>query len=291
MEHSFSFCLRFSGITIRFLLPTAITLPDNFAPFQCADSTEADEEYRVVLLKQPLNPRQPLVHREGDAHIYQTSQGWLHIYPSLSDETGCQMACLFCPDGHHTIYYPAAKWDYYSKTWRCGHLICGERMLLRHDAFLLHSSLVRIHGTAVLFSGPSGAGKSTQAELWHTHLGAEILNGDRTVIRRTEDGFTGSGSMWSGTSGIYKPEQAPIAGIFLPVKSTENRVERLHFQAFAPLFSQTIVNSWDPAFMDQVAALHAAMLEQVPVYRLHCRADRDAVMLAYQTLFEKEQTP
>jgi hypothetical protein len=284
----FTFCLRFSGITIRFLLPTVITLPDNFAPFRCPDTSEADEEYRVELLRAPLHPQEPMLHQEGEAQIYHTGKGWLHIYPSLGDEAGCQVACLFCPDGHHTIYYPASRWAYYSRIWRCGHLICGERVLLRHDAFLLHSSLVRIQGRAVLFSGPSNAGKSTLAQLWQTHLGAEILNGDRTVIMKTENGFTGSGSIWSGTSGIYRPEQAPIAGIFLLEKAPENRVERLHFQAFAPLFSQTILNSWDPDYMNRIAQLYSELLEQVPIYRLYCRADQAAVTLAYHTLFGKE---
>jgi hypothetical protein len=131
----FTFCLRFSGITIRFLLPTVITLPDNFAPFRCPDTSEADEEYRVELLRAPLHPQEPMLHQEGEAQIYHTGKGWLHIYPSLGDEAGCQVACLFCPDGHHTIYYPASRWAYYSRIWRCGHLICGERVLLRHDAF------------------------------------------------------------------------------------------------------------------------------------------------------------
>lgn len=287
----FSFCLRFSGITVRFLLPTAIELPDNFTPFQCADTAAPDEEYRVELLTEPLRPQEPMLHQEGEARIYHTDKGWLHIYPALGDEDGCQVACLFCPDGHHTVYYPASRWAYYSRIWRCGHLICGERLLLRHDAFLLHSSLVRINGRAVLFSGPSNAGKSTQARLWQTHLGADILNGDRTVVMKTSDGFTGGGSIWSGTSGIYCPEQAPIAGIFLLEKAPENRVERLRYEAFAPLFSQTILNSWDPVFMEQVAQLHSELLEQVPVYRLHCRPDEDAVKLAYHTLFGKENAP
>lgn len=288
MELPFSFCLRFAGITIRFLLPTPIAIPDHFEPFLCEDIATPDDEYQVELLTQPLRPHKPMVCHAGNADIYHTDRGWLHIHPSLADKDGCQVACLFCPDGHHTLYYPASQWNEYCRKWRCGHLICGERLLLRHNALLLHSSLVRIRGKAVLFSGPSGAGKSTQADLWHTHLGAEILNGDRTVIRQTADGFVASGSIWSGTSCIYRPEQAPIAGIFLLQQASENRVERLRFDAFAPLFSQTILNSWDTAYMDQAAELYARLLEQVPVYRLSCRADRDAVTLAYQTLFGKE---
>lgn len=291
MSTPFSFCLRFCGITTRFLLPTAIDLPDNFEPFRCEDAAQPDEEYRVQLLTEPLHPQEPMLHREGDTRIYHTAKGWLHIYPALADADGCQVACLFCPDGHHTIFYPASMWEHYSKTWRCGHLICGERLLLRHDALLLHSSLVRIHGKAVLFSGPSGVGKSTQADLWQTHLGAEVLNGDRTIIQKTAEGFIGSGSIWSGTSGIYRPEQAPIAGIFLLTQAEENRVERLRFEAFAPLFSQTILNSWDTDYMDRIAGLYGLLLEQISVYRLYCRPDKDAVELAYHTLFGEEPTP
>lgn len=288
MNNRFSFCLRFSGITVRFLLPATIQLPDNFEPFRCPDTDTPDEEYRVELLDHPLHPSQPLLHQQEHIHIYLTDQGWLHIYPDLSDADGCQVACLFGPDGHHTIYYPASMWGYYSRNWRSGHLICAERMLLRHDAFLLHSSLVQIHGKAVLFCGASGAGKSTQADLWRTHLGAEILNGDRTVLRLTDKGFSGGGSIWSGTSGIYRAEQAPIAGIFLLNQAPDNRAEPLRAEAFAPLFSQTIVNSWDTEFMNRIVDLFALLLEQVPVYRLHCRADRAAVELAHETLFGKE---
>ena len=162
MDQEFSFCLELSGITVRFVTPTPIDLPDNFQPFACPDTDSPQEEYRVELLTAPLDPGVPMVCQEGAAHIYKTDRGWLHIYPALSDDAGCQIACLFCPDGRHTLYYPASKWEEYSRVWRCGHLISGERLLLRHDAFLLHSSLVELDGQAVLFSGPSGAGKSAK---------------------------------------------------------------------------------------------------------------------------------
>lgn len=291
MSNPFPFCLRFAGITIRFIVPGPLPMPDNFEPFLCPDTDTPDEQYTLELLTEPLRPDSPMVHQEGDARIYQTAEGWLHLYPTLGDENGCQVGCLFRPNGRHSLFYPASKWDDYAKTWRCGHLICGEQMLLRHNAFLLHSSLVRIDGKAVLFSGPSGAGKSTQAGLWQTHLGAEILNGDRTVIKQTPTGFTASGSIWSGTSCIYRPEEAPIAGIILLTQAQEASIQRLGIQAFAPLFSQTILNSWDADYMSKMAELHSALLEEVPVYRLHCRPDREAVELAYQTLFKKEITP
>lgn len=288
MGPAFQFQIRFSGIVVRFILPAPIALPDFLAQLQCDDSATPDDTYTLRLLTEPLRPATAPVWVEGEAHIYQTDKGWLHIYPALGDQDGCQVACLLCSDGNHTIYYPASRWDYYSESWRCAHLLCGEGLLRRHRAFLLHSSLVQLHGKAILFSGPSGAGKSTQAQLWADHAGAEILNGDRTVVMRKPDGFYGGGSIWSGTSGIYRPEQAPISGIFLVEKAPLERVERLGSQAFAPLFTQTTLNSWDPAFMAEISDLYADLLTQVPIYRLYCRPNRNAVDLVHQTIFGKE---
>jgi hypothetical protein len=288
MDGVFSFCVRFSGIIVRFTLPTPLDLPDCFAALRCADTDKPDVEYRVELLTTPLHPGTRPVYKRGDATIYPTKKGWLRIYSALTAADGCQVACLLRPDGHNILYYPASRWDYYRSDWHCTHLLAGEAMLLRHNAFLLHSSVVMVDGKAVLFSGPSGAGKSTQASLWAEFVGAQILNGDRCVIMKKQDGFYGGGSLWCGTSGIYRPEQAPIAGIILIKQGPENRLRRLGFEAFVPMFSQTTLNSWDPAFMETVSALYSELLEQVNVYELECRPCREAVELVYDTLFGKE---
>lgn len=290
MNGGFRFTIGFSGITVQFRLPGPIELPAHFADLQCADPTLPDECYTVELLTEPLIPTSAMVRSIEEARIYDTQKGWLHIYPALGDGNGCQVACLFCPDGRHTVYYPASRWEEYSRIWCCTHLICGERLLLRHDAVLLHSSVVLYQEKSVLFSGPSGAGKSTQARLWQEYLGATVLNGDRTVIRKIGEDFFGGGSMWSGTSGIFRPDFAPIAGIFLVEQGTENRLERLGFEAFKPLLTQTIVNSWDPAFMSQVTQLLAELMDRIPIYRLTCLPNAEAVELARDTLFPPERS-
>lgn len=294
MGGAYSFCIAFSGITVRFVLPSPVALPDCFSDLQCADTATPDVEYQICLLNEPLRPHEPALytlHAQEDMLIYRTQKGWLRIFPTYTAGDGCQVACLFCPDGHHTLFYPASKWGFYSTNWRCIHLICCENLLLSQNAFLLHSSVVTVNGKAVLFSGRSGAGKSTQAKLWAEYLGADILNGDRTVVMKKPDGFYGGGSPWCGSSRIHRREQAPIAGIFLVNQAEENRVERLGIEAFVPLFSQTIVNSWDEEFIGRVTGLYADLLAQVPVYRLHCRAEEAAATLAYETLFGRKTTP
>lgn len=285
MDAPLRFCIGFSGITIRFLLPGPAVLPEALSAFLCDDPGQVDGEYQVCLLRQPLNLTGLPVHTEAGTALYRTSQGWLRVYTPRTEPNGCQVACLMCPDGKNKLFYPAERWDFYSSPLHCIHLIGIEALLLKRNAFLLHSSVVMLNSRTVLFSGPSGAGKSTQAALWAEHLGARILNGDRCVIMERDGCFLGGGSPWSGTSRIYRREQAPIAGIFLVHQAPENRVLRLGREAFAPLFGQTIVNSWDPDFMGQITRLFAKLLEQVPVYRLECRADSQAARMAYQTLF------
>ena len=284
MESNFSFCFSFSGIVIRMTLPKAARLPDALTAFLCEDPGIVDAEYEICLIQTPLNPCSQATYHERGADIYHTEEGWLRIYCPLIEADGCQVACLLCPDGKNKLYYPEAKWDYYAEQLNFLHLIAIETPLLQRNAFLLHSSVVLWNGKTILFSGPSGAGKSTQAQLWQTHLHAKILNGDRCVVMKKEDGFYGGGSPWSGTSGIYDPDQAPIAAIFLVHQADENRVTALGRGAFAPLFTQTVVNSWDPNFMAQITDLFSELIGQVPIYRLDCRPDEDAVMTALNAI-------
>ncbi len=230
-------CLAFSGLRIRFRFPSPAVLPKEFVDLRCAESGEFDEEFDVRLISTPLEVTGSPVSTDAGHHIYPTDQGCLRIYTPVIRGDGCQVACLLRDNGKHTLFYPASQWHFYNKDLHVAHLIGGEEILLRHNAFLLHSSVVMINGKAVLFSGPSGVGKSTQADLWVKHRGAELINGDRCVVMLRDGIFFGGGSMWGGSSGIHRPEQAPIAGIFLVKQSPENSVELLGGQAFVPLFA------------------------------------------------------
>lgn len=282
-----TFCIRFSGIRIQFNIPGEYS-GQAWKDDLLSTDESCDAAFTVQLLYSPLQVPATHFYKNYKYTIYQTDEGQLRIYHEITAADGCQVACLLRPDNHHTLYYPASRWDFYAHPLNCLHLIAPEHILIRKNAFLLHSSVVALHGKTVLFAGPSTAGKSTQASLWQTHLGAEILNGDRCVVMQRDGQFWGGGSPWAGTSGIYRPEQYPIAGIVLLGKSPENRIRRMGADAFAPLFGQTLVNSWDREFMETVTSLYADLLAQVPVYHLDCRPDADAVALAYQTIFGKE---
>lgn len=283
--NNYSFRIAFSGFSVRFKLPCPIELPDELSLFLSENVTTADAEYEICLLKEPLKPQEPPVCVHQGTKIYRTNEGWLRIYPLRIGEDGCQVACLLCPNGKNILYYPLCMWDYYSKPLHCLPQLGIEYPLLRRNAFMLHSSVVELNGKTVLFAGPAAVGKSTQAQLWETHLGAKILNGDRCIVMQKPDGFYGGGSPWCGSSKIYHREQYPIAGIFLVNQAPDNSVQSMGVDAFLPLFSQTLINSWDTEFMNHIMNLYQDLLNQIPIYRLNCRPDEGAVQAAFQALF------
>jgi hypothetical protein len=276
------FQIRFSGLTLRFTQPQIpFGLSEAFSALLFHEQAQPDAQFEIVLLDTPLSPTNPPHHTYCGVRLYQTEEGWLRIHPLRGSENGCQVACLLRPNGKHTLYYPTALWEHYSQPLYCAHLMGIESILLSKDAFLLHSSVVMLDGKTVLFFGPSGVGKSTQAQLWQEHLGAQILNGDRCVIMKKDGKFYGGGSPLAGNSGIYRPEQAPIAAIFLLEHADHCKLTRMGVSALAAMLEQTLLNSWDEDFMNQLIQLYQQLLLQVPVYKLSCTPDRQAVELAY----------
>lgn len=279
--------IRFADISIAFRFPSEIEIPNEFKEFLADDGMDVDAEYEIQLLDHPVQLSGTLIDSYNGIQVYRTEEGIIRNYMPLTKTNGFQMACLFRDNQTHILYYPAEKWDFYSKELHLLHLIGIEEVLIRHQALLLHSSVVKQGEEIVLFSGPSGIGKSTQAKLWETYLGAEVINGDRCIIKKNENTFWGSGSPWCGTSGIYSKKQAPIKGIFILKQASENSIRRLGAEAFKALYSQCIVNTWDRSFMDRITELLIGLLDAVPVYELSCRPDQESVELAYHTLFER----
>lgn len=162
-----------------------------------------------------------------------------------------------------------------------------EQILLNYHAFYLHSSFVKYAENGILFTAASGIGKSTQANLWQLYEQAEICNGDKTIIRKKEDGYYAYGSPFAGSSRIYKNESARIRGIIVLSQAKDNTIDRMcGKEAFLSLYKESIMNTWDADYMKTIVDLLMDIVQNVPIFHLACRPDREAVQLAKQVLFE-----
>ena len=156
----------FADISIGFCFPCEIDVPKEFEEFLLEEKADVNVEYEIRLLDKPLQLSEIPVSSYSGMQVYPTEEGVLRNYTPLTEKDGCQVACLLRKNQKHTLYYPSLKWDYYSQELHLLHLIGIEEVLIRHQALLLHSSVVKLGEHTVLFSGPSGIGKSTQAKLW-----------------------------------------------------------------------------------------------------------------------------
>ncbi len=153
-----------------------------------------------------------------------------------------------------------------------------ERLLLPYGRVILHSSAVAHGGQAILFTAPSGTGKSTQAALWETHLGAEILNGDKVIISADSEPPIAYGGPIAGTSRIYRDAQAPIRAIVYLRQGQTNQLEFLNRRrAFMALYSQVVKSPDDMEFNQALIPLIEKIVEKVPVAEYFCRPDASAV--------------
>ena len=267
--------------------PCSLEISKESYPFLISEGTDCVERIELIPMKD-LPPMEKAGIWHQDRHYTGTdAQEAIYIRSGPGEPP---YAMLTYNEAHHVrLMYLRDSEDMVLESRYLMNMIGLEQLLLRHDGLILHSSLVRWQGKGILFSAPSGTGKSTQASLWEEHMEAEILNGDRAGIRYANGQWTSYGLPYAGSSHIYRKESAPICAIVVLRQGPENVIRPMTasaaLRALLPEFS---AHRWNPAFMNKVLDLAAAMLREVPVYCLECRPDHGAVQLLFDTLKEEE---
>lgn len=242
-----------------------------------------------------------------------SSQPWDHtIFCSIVDQisppegnlcfTDCGRLVFSCPDGFLSYTGPVSQsWE--TATIRVlQHADMTEAQFLRSmvgstisvsgmlsalgtahlavemGGFLLHASCICHNNRAVVFTAPSGTGKSTQAELWHIHRNAEIINGDRIMIRAGENGWEAVGVPFCGTSGIRKNVRHPLAAIICLEQASKTCIRPIGgVTAFRRIWEGCTLQTWNHGDIDICSSLLQQMLESVPVFLLSCTPDHSAI--------------
>jgi len=147
-------------------------------------------------------------------------------------------------------------------------------MTLKTNAVLMHASSAFDGTKARLFSGFSGAGKSTISMLW-AKAGHQIINDDRLIIRKLEDGF------YVYNTPMYyqdQPKKAPLSSVFLISHSPANKIKRLNGAvAISKVMAFSIQNNYDRQFIQSRIDLFADLCSNVSVYELGFVPDDNVV--------------
>lgn len=161
---------------------------------------------------------------------------------------------------------------------------------ISRDAVLLHASYIQTPKGAVLFTAPSQTGKSTQASLWERFAGAEIINGDRAIVRKKGEQWFAYGISVCGSSDICKNKEAPVRVIIVLEQGKENTVQEMsRAEKYRSLLLASALYNWDIRQVEKVTEIILRLMEEVRVVRFICRPDEDAVRTLQRHLRKVEE--
>lgn len=153
---------------------------------------------------------------------------------------------------------------------------------VNYQTIKVHASVIELDGKALVFLGRSGTGKSTHSRLWLQHIpGCTLLNDDEPILRNFEDGTVRVyGAPWSGSTPCYRNDWAEVAAIVHLHQSPDNNLSRLKpLEGLSSLYKSAALLRSDRENKDKVLDVVTRVIERIPVYRLGCRPDHEAVLL------------
>ena len=154
------------------------------------------------------------------------------------------------------------------------------------SGLVLHASSISCHGKGIAFTAPSGTGKSTHTQLWEKYKpGTFILNDDMPVIRIIDNKPVIYGTPWSGSKIKYRNASAPLTAIVLLERAQQNSIIRVDpKEALKGLMPRLVLPYYDQTLMELAIKTLDDIIKLVPVYRLKCRPDVEAVELVYRCI-------
>ena len=269
---------RIGGLTISLRGPD---FSENafLRPFRCERSVP-DVSFTVVIGHPTMPKQQPVQRSEHKVEylkngrrlcvlLQEHSEAPLLVREERSDGSYCvclEESCLPLYDNNLVLK-----------------LLELPKLLAAHGAFFLHASFIAYGGQAILFTAPKQTGKSTQAALWNRYRGAEIINGDRVLLRKTQGVWAACGSPYCGTSGICKNRVLPVRAIVLLSQAEKNEV----FPAGAKETAAAFLNgcTYEPQTQTEAMLDFALNIwQEIPIFRFACRPDASAVLCLEQAL-------
>ena len=280
--------LRISGVGITIASTQPLPVTERFAPFLTEEGeTDFLVEYREV--PDLTAPCGEPVYKGELFWVWRDKDGSCSRWFSDGMQDNAFFACSRQDRKDHVLvdYSPIGR-ELVSDMGNCFSFSGWEMLLLQKGRLLLHASCVDTPLGGLLFSGPSGIGKSTQAELWRQYGGAELINGDRPILSRDEQGWQAWGSPYAGSSRHFVNESSSLRAIVLLKQAKSCTLRRLPgAEAFRRVFAGTTVNSWDRSSVQRVCELTEQLVSELPVYELSCTPDRAAVELLRAELERK----
>lgn len=249
------------------------------------DEINVDITFKFKKVKEKLELKGRLYHNDV-LHIYEEEYGFVREFNPLSRKEPYAWLVPIRENYYEVLYIPKIE-NHFKSSKMIVDAINIEEILNKYNAFLLHSSFIDFNGNGILFTAPSGTGKSTQADLWNKYENTEIINGDRSAVRKVNGKWFAYGLPIAGSSGIYKNKKAELSHIIILKKGKENKLEKISpREAFIKLYSETAIYTWDNKFKENIIDMLTDIVQSIKIYQYECLPYKSAVEFLKQQIIK-----
>ena len=277
----FNINIHLVGLIIRIESECELEITESFAPFCTNLSVPADITVQIswnwaeadVLQVSPIGADMLLTYYKDGQYLYCELNG---------GPKGPVAQTKYLPDFSfvrcviHTDPFEAAQ----DKIYQILRMLPIRQMLLYKNVLFMHAAQILYSGRGIVFTAPSGTGKTTQAKLWQSVRGAEIICNDRTLIRKNKHIWLTYGYPFDGSEPVISDKVCELGCIVVLQKGTDNHIERLSpVKAAACLMQQMVINGWSADSRRMAMNEILTLLQDCPVYLFNCTADESAVTI------------
>ena len=249
---------------------------ERFYKFISKKESRSDINVKMIKQTMDVSDKYKNVFNRADYKIYIKDDVFYRQH-YVANKRGV-LSCFIQKKQDDELYYCYVNSNLHYKTHNIFSMIGFEYLLNLKGAIILHSSQILYNGKSILFSAPSQTGKSTQADLWVEYENAELINGDRSAIRKVDGVWRSYGLPYAGSSNIYKNISSPIGAIVILRQGKKNEIRKAtNLEAFKYIYSETTVNIWDEEFVNRTSGIIEGLINEVPVYIYYCLPDKSAV--------------
>lgn len=278
---------RIGDLNIEIIKPEKMIIPANFMKFAVSfvEGMQIQMKYHLEFTSEILNVAKEFAVKKvpgksavrDTLQVFQTTEGECRVI-YLAGERMPYAVSIVTPSNECRIWVEENYQEWLKLDTVFLAMLSLEKLMIDHDAMILHSAYVCHDNKAILFSAPSRTGKSTQAQLWEEYRGTRTINGDRTLLKYRDDKWMAYAWPVCGSSGICHNENYPIKAIVMLKQANENKVYPLiGLRAVRQVLGQITVNGWDREFQINAIDNLDKLLKDVPVYQLECNISEDAV--------------
>lgn len=220
----------------------------------------------------------------GNIIVDQTKNGYQFIIKDIHGNN----CCLLITNKEFTVCQCALNGNYDMRSFGLNNaiMIVFAFAGCKHNALLIHASLVRQNGYGYAFIAKSGTGKSTQVSMWLRHIpDCDLMNDDNPIVRITNGTPWVFGSPWSGKTPCYRNIKARLGAITQIARAKENFVEKLSpIDALVHFIPACSSIKWDERIYDEIISNITHIIETTPFYMLHCLPNKEAAIICNKAI-------